>query len=85
LSISYHYSTYFSSILSKSYHYSTFFSSTSPPPTTATYLVALPSDILSKYSVTQLSHVKFVIFRFIFVFFRVLGGISSLLRRRRWW
>jgi hypothetical protein len=33
---------------------------TNPPPRTATYLVALPSDILPKYSVTQLSHVKFV-------------------------
>ena len=31
---------------------------TSPPPTTATYLVALPSDLLPIYSVTQLSHVK---------------------------
>jgi hypothetical protein len=34
--------------------------SVSPPSTTATYLVALPSDILPKYSVSQLSHGNFV-------------------------
>ena len=37
-----------------------FYSYQSFPPTTSTYLVALPSDILPKYSVTQLSHVNFV-------------------------